>query len=62
MATHFTRSVARICGDGGVICGTGFVVGARHVVTCAHVVDDALGRPRGSEDWPSAEVSVDLQF
>jgi hypothetical protein len=47
MATHFTWPLARICGDGGAICGTGFVVGARHVVTCAHVVDDALGRAQG---------------
>src|SRR5262245_19759063 len=62
MVAHFTRPVARIREGGSAICGTGFLVGGRHVLTCAHVVDDALGRSRGTEQRPEGEITFDLQF
>ncbi|MCV0428665.1 MAG: serine protease, partial [Roseibium sp.] len=57
-----TTPIARIRGSGGNICGTGFLIGARHVLTCAHVVDDALMRLRGTDKAPNEAVSLDLPF
>lgn len=62
MTTSFTQPVACVRTPGGVIKGTGFLVLGRYVVTCAHVVDDALGRDRGTAAWPEDEVRVDLPF
>lgn len=57
-----TGPVARIRGAGGGIVGTGFLVGERHVVTGAHVIDDALGRNRGDAAEPEDEIRLDLPF
>ena len=38
------RALARIRSPRGDVVGSGFLVGARHVVTCTHVVLRALGR------------------
>ena len=40
--------------------GSGFLVSNNIVVTCAHVIDDALNRPRGTEIPPSLAVFLDL--
>lgn len=57
-----TGSVARILGIDGVIVGSGFLISDRHVMTCAHVLDDAFGRDRGTEPRPEGEVLLDLPF
>ncbi|WP_229402125.1 trypsin-like serine peptidase [Micromonospora okii] len=51
----------RIRGDGGLVLGSGTLLGDRHVLTCAHVVDRAAGR-RGaaSVEPPAVRVLVDL--
>lgn len=54
--------VARIRGAGAGIAGTGFFVGDRYVLTCAHVIDDALGRNRGDAAQPGDEIRLDLPF
>ncbi|GHH89841.1 nSTAND1 domain-containing NTPase [Streptomyces capillispiralis] len=46
-------------GDGGS-AGTGFLLGDGLVLTCAHVVCDALGRPRDTEVLAGTRVTVDM--
>ncbi|WP_373503862.1 trypsin-like peptidase domain-containing protein [Aestuariivirga sp.] len=62
MTVHFTGPVARILRSDGEVCGTGFLVGGRHVLTCAHVIDDALKRSRGTAQCPAEEIALDLPF
>ncbi len=42
--------------------GVGFVVGERHIVTCAHVVNTALGRERRAQDKPDQDARVQVDF
>ncbi len=42
--------------------GVGFVVGARHIVTCAHVVNVALGREVRAQEAPGPGVRVPVDF
>src|SRR5688500_2337119 len=44
----------------GRILGSGTLLGDRHVLTCAHVVDASAGRPGRSGPPPEQEVTVDL--
>ncbi|MFD3970785.1 trypsin-like peptidase domain-containing protein [Streptomyces cyaneofuscatus] len=53
-------AVVRVKGPDGVIAGAGFLVADDLVLTCAHVVSDALDRPREEAVEPGAEVAVDL--
>ncbi|MBV9140600.1 MAG: EAL domain-containing protein [Pseudonocardiales bacterium] len=42
--------------------GVGFVVSDRHVLTCAHVVNAALGRDQRAREQPSADAVLLLRF
>ena len=42
--------------------GLGLLVGAKQVVTCAHVVNAALGREQREQDRPSASDVVQVEF
>ncbi|MFI8639991.1 ATP-binding protein [Streptomyces chartreusis] len=42
--------------------GLGFVVGDRHIVTCAHVVNAALGRDKHHLERPHDDVRVQVEF
>ena len=42
--------------------GVGFVVGDRHIVTCAHVVNKALGREQRRQDVPPPNSQVQVEF
>ncbi|MET9594523.1 serine protease [Streptomyces sp. NPDC006516] len=53
-------AVVRVKGRDGVVAGAGFLVSDDLVLTCAHVVSDALDRPREDAVEPGAEVAVDL--
>ncbi|MET7501090.1 serine protease [Streptomyces microflavus] len=53
-------AVVRIEGRDGVVAGAGFLVADGLVLTCAHVVSDALDRPRDATVEPGAEVTVGL--
>lgn len=61
-AATVTDGVARIRNAANGITGSGFIVGAGAVMTCAHVVNDALGRPVLSQERPDGTVIVDLPF
>ncbi|WP_051000023.1 trypsin-like peptidase domain-containing protein [Sinorhizobium fredii] len=62
MTLHYTQPVACIRGEGGAVLGTGWLALGRFVVTCAHVVDDALKRTRGAVERPEEVIRVDLPF
>ena len=42
--------------------GVGIVVGKRHIVTCAHVVNSALGRAQRAQDKPGPNDRVQIDF
>ncbi|GAA3114232.1 hypothetical protein GCM10010449_40550 [Streptomyces rectiviolaceus] len=42
--------------------GVGFVVGEKHIVTCAHVINAALGRDKGVRERPSDAARVQVEF
>src|SRR5215469_14684928 len=42
--------------------GIGFVVGDRQIVTCAHVVNHALGRDKRSQEKPGHDVLLQVDF
>jgi WD40 repeat protein len=42
--------------------GIGFVVDDMHIVTCAHVVNTALGRGQRAQDKPGPQVRVQVDF
>ncbi|MGQ0775313.1 MAG: trypsin-like peptidase domain-containing protein, partial [Pseudonocardiales bacterium] len=50
--------VVRVLDGGGGAVGLGVLLGPREIVTCAHVVNSALGRDRADPDQPSDEVTV----
>ncbi|WP_082106720.1 MULTISPECIES: trypsin-like peptidase domain-containing protein [Micromonospora] len=52
--------VVRIRGVGGLILGSGTLLGDRHVLTCAHVVDRAVGRATAGATPPADRVQVEL--
>lgn len=45
VTSDLRANVVAVCGRGGEIVGTGFVAGERLVLTCAHVVQVAGGKP-----------------
>ncbi|MFI6121994.1 trypsin-like peptidase domain-containing protein [Streptomyces sp. NPDC051064] len=55
-------SVVRVRGRDGAIVGAGFLVAEDTVLTCAHVVSDALEQPRGSAVEAGAVIGLDLPF
>jgi Trypsin-like serine proteases, typically periplasmic, contain C-terminal PDZ domain len=48
--------------DEKTIVGSGFLVGRREVLTCAHVVTRALGLPDDTPEPPPGRVSLDFPF
>jgi WD40 repeat protein len=42
--------------------GVGFVVDEQHIVTCAHVVNTALGRDQRAQDAPNSAVRIGVDF
>ncbi|WP_346768445.1 trypsin-like peptidase domain-containing protein [Streptomyces sp. R301] len=53
-------AVVRVAGQDGAVCGAGALVAPDLVLTCAHVVSDALGRPRRAAVAAGAVVTVDF--
>ena len=50
--------IVGIIGPAGRAVGVGALVGPREVVTCAHVVNAALGREPRSQEPPAERVTV----
>ncbi|AUH40496.1 nSTAND1 domain-containing NTPase [Streptomyces sp. CMB-StM0423] len=53
-------SVVRVTGQNGALSGAGFLVAADLVLTCAHVVSDALDQPRHETVPTGKVVNVEL--
>ncbi|MEU5715217.1 trypsin-like peptidase domain-containing protein [Streptomyces sp. NPDC020403] len=53
-------SIVRVAGRDGDVGGVGFLVSDNRILTCAHVVSDALGLPRDALPPPGATVVADL--
>ena len=59
-AIALNEAIARVRDGGGRVVGAGFLVGTREVLTCAHVVEQVLGKPDGQPAPPAAEIAVDF--
>ncbi len=53
-------SLVRFRTADGYVVGAGFLVGERHILTCAHVVAGALGLADDTPEKPQAPVSLDF--
>ena len=60
MTTPLESAIVRIRTANGTIVGAGFLVTDRHILTCAHVVADALDLPHDSPDAPQGELNLDF--
>jgi hypothetical protein len=52
--------IVRLLTADGARAGVGVLVGDRHILTCAHVVNVTLGRPADTQDQPDQTVHVDF--
>ena len=62
MSEALESAIARIYHQEGGIVGTGFLVSEQYVLTCAHVVADALGLDRYTVEKPQEPVSLDFPY
>jgi len=60
MFQNFSLLIARVKNSSGKIRGAGFLVGEKFVITCAHVVKDALGL--SSYEQPDSDQRLPLDF
>jgi hypothetical protein len=60
MPESLEASLVRICTANGRVVGAGFLVGERHILTCAHVIAHALGLADNALDPPSSTVRLDF--
>jgi hypothetical protein len=60
MQEPIEASLVRIHTADGHVVGAGFLVGERHILTCAHVVAGALVLADDKPDKPQALVSLDF--
>ncbi len=60
MPESIDTSLVRIHTKAGGVAGAGFLVGTRHILTCAHVIAKALGLADDAPDPPSSTVSLDF--
>jgi vWA-MoxR associated protein C-terminal domain/Trypsin-like peptidase domain/vWA-MoxR associated protein middle region (VMAP-M) 1 len=57
-------SIVGIEGSGGGFVGCGFAVTSRYILTCAHVVNAALGGRTGedAQSWPLSELKISFPY
>jgi tetratricopeptide (TPR) repeat protein len=59
-AVELKPCVVRIRRTTGEVVGAGFLVGEKHILTCAHVVAEALGIAQDHVDQPEDSVQLDF--
>ncbi|XCN71833.1 MAG: trypsin-like peptidase domain-containing protein [Candidatus Electrothrix aestuarii] len=62
-SSSLESSLVRILTDSGPsrrAFGVGFLVTPKHIMTCAHVVNDALGESQNNPNRPDAEIILDF--
>lgn len=62
MNHQVTSSIVRLISQNGTTAGMGYLAPENRIITCAHMVAQALGLPRDTEQKPDAEVRVDFPF
>jgi|GEM_PF-4674617 len=62
MTKQLEPAIVRICTATRNYVGVGVLVSGKHVLTCAHVVADALKRSRTQQDQPTEAVYLDFPF
>jgi WD40 repeat protein/energy-coupling factor transporter ATP-binding protein EcfA2 len=60
MVAPLELSIVRIYSNSNKVIGAGFLVSQKYIITCAHVVADALGLPRKTTQMPDAEITLDF--
>ena len=60
MTIQFESAIVRLRTTADTIVGTGFLVTERQVLTCAHVVADAMDIPRDIEKKPAGTLHLDF--
>src|SRR5260370_38205994 len=60
MQESLEASLVRIHTADGRVVGAGFLVGERHILTCAHVVAGALGVADHTPEKHQAQVALDV--
>lgn len=60
MPESIDTALVRIRMQSGDVVGAGFLVGERHILTCAHVIGQALGLNDDTPDTPTSTVSLDF--
>lgn len=64
MSGQYESSIVRIRqssrGEASTVVGVGFLVDRRHIITCSHVVNLALGRELSISEQPIAPVYLDF--
>jgi len=58
----YHRCLVTFLGPSGTSVGMGFLVGERLILTCAHVVESAIGRKKPQEQMPGDPVSIEFPF
>jgi hypothetical protein len=60
MSEQLKASIVRLQDAGGAIVGAGFLASEKTLLTCAHVVAQALGVSEDAPDLPNGEVQLDF--
>ena len=60
MSIQLENAIVRICTSDEVVVGVGFLVTEKLVLTCAHVVAQALGIPQDTPTIPTDKISLDF--
>lgn len=60
MSTQLETSIVRIRTHDGIVVGAGFLVTEKLLLTCAHVVAQALDIPQDTSEIPTDEISLDF--
>lgn len=56
----FKASIARIYHSNGAVIGAGFLVSGEYVLTCAHVITQALSLPQNTKEMPNDLIELDF--
>ncbi len=60
MSEQLRSSIVRIYDRYSKVVGVGFLVTAREILTCAHVVAQAVGIPESTQEKPNREIQLDF--
>lgn len=58
---RYQKAIARVSQNGEAV-GLGFLVADRYILTCAHVIEAALGLKEGHPDQPADPIKIEFPF